>query len=106
MPNDNQAPSGAQDPHRTLKHEVRFLSCDMVTGGMVAAGRALIGWDQVQLAERAGVQRQTLAALEGELRRPQARVRDAVVKALEGEGVRFVDVGGARGPVLKFDGEQ
>lgn len=74
----------------------------MVTGRLVAAARALLGWGQIELAERAGIRRQTLAEFEGEIRRPQARVRDAVLAVLAEEGVRFVDVGGPWGPVLNF----
>lgn len=100
MSTDDQASSGAQDPHRIFEHDVRFLSREMVNGRLISAARALLGWDQVQLAERAGIRRQTLADMEGEVRRPQARIRDAVLAALEGEGVRFIAVDKAFGLVL------
>ena len=103
MPSDDQAPSRSRDLNGIFEHNVRFLTRDMVTGRLVAAARVLLGWDQTQLAERAGIRRQTLAELEGDVRRPQARVRDAVLDTLDGEGVRFVAVGGALGPVLDGD---
>lgn len=70
------------------------------------AARGLPGWRQAELAERAGNRRQTLAEFEGDVRRPQTRVRDAVLAVLDAEGVRFVDISGAFGVVLDFSSRQ
>lgn len=102
MPDDYRAPSRPRDPHAIIEQNVRIISGDMVTGRLVIAARGLLGWGQAELAERAGIRRQTLAEMEGDIRRPQARVREAVLSALEGEGIRFVEVSGASGPVLNL----
>lgn len=100
MSGDDQAPSVAPGSNAGFEQNVRLVSGDMVSGRLVAAARALLGWGQIELAERAGIRRQTVAEFENEVRRPQARVRDAVLRALDAEGVRFVEVGGAYGVVL------
>ena len=102
MPTDDQAPSRPPELNAGFEQNVRFLSGDMATGPLVVAARGLLGWGQAKLAERADIRRQTLAEFEAGVRRPQARVRDAVLSVLEGEGVRFVDIAGACGPVLNF----
>lgn len=102
MPDDDQAPSRSQEPNAGFEQNVRIVSGDMVTGRLVVAARGLLGWSQVELAERANIRRQTLAELESDLRRPQARIRDAVLSVLADEGVHFVDIGGACGAILNF----
>ncbi|WP_377848551.1 helix-turn-helix domain-containing protein [Bosea sp. UC22_33] len=103
---DDQAPSRPRELNAGFEQNVRILTRDMVTGRLVIAARGLLDWGQAELAERAGIRRQTLAELEGDIRRPQVRVRDAVLSTLENEGVRFVDIGGAWGPVLNFSSRQ
>lgn len=100
MSKDDHTPSGSPASDSILNLNGRFLSRDMVNGRLIAAARTLLGLDQLELAERAGIRRHTLAALESDARRSQARVREAVLDVLEGAGVRFVDIDGARGPVL------
>lgn len=97
MPDDDQALSRPQELNAGFEQNVRFVSGDMVTGRLIIAARGLLGWGQAELAERAGIRRQTLAEMEGGIRRPQARVRDAVLAALEQEGIRFISVGGMLG---------
>ncbi|WP_332119868.1 helix-turn-helix transcriptional regulator [Azorhizobium caulinodans] len=97
MPTDDQTPSGSRASDSTIGHEVRILSDNMVNGRLIAAARALIGWEQQELAEHAGIKRQTLADMEGDVRKPQARIRQAVLNVLQLHGVRFVEVGGADG---------
>lgn len=101
MPND-QAPSKPRDPNAGIEQNVRIIPGDMVTGRLVVAARGLLGWGQAELAERAGIRRQTLAEMEGDVRRPQTRVRDAVLAVLDAEGVRFISVGTAVGPIVDF----
>jgi len=102
MPTDDQPPSGSRDPDGIFDLYGRILPESMVNGPLIAAARALLGWDQSALAERAGIRRHTLADLERDGRRPHARVRQAVLGTLEEAGIRFVDVGGAFGTVLNF----
>lgn len=102
MPGD-QAPSRPQELNAGFEQNVRIIPGDMVTGRLIIAARGLLGWGQAELAERADIRRQTLAEFEAGVRRPQARIREAVLSVLEGEGVRFVDIDGACGPLLRFD---
>lgn len=103
MPGDNQALSGARDSNGIFIHNGRILPGNMVSGRLIAAARGLLGWDQSALAERAGITRHTVADLERDGRRPHARVREAVLGALEEVGIRFVEVDGALGLVLNAD---
>lgn len=100
MPSDDQAPPGPRDPNGIFDLNGRILPEGMVNGPLIAAARALLGWDQSALAERAGIRRHTLADLERGGRRPQARVRDAVLGTLEEAGIRFVEIDGDSGLVL------
>ena len=100
MPTDDQAPQRPRDPSAIFDLHGRILSEDMVNGPLVAAARALLGWDQSALAERAGIRRHTLADLERGGRRPHARVRQAVLGTLDEAGIRFVEIDGASGLVL------
>lgn len=102
----DQAPSRPQELNAGFDHFGRILPRDMVTGRLVAAARAMLDWDQLTLAERAGIRRHTLADLEKDGRRPQARVRDAVLGVLDAEGVRFVEMAGAQGVVLDLSSKQ
>ncbi len=105
MPGD-QAPSRPRELNADFEQNVRIIMRDMVTGRLVVGARGLLGWGQAELAERASIRRQTLAEFEGDVRRPQARVRDAVLGVLDAEGVRFVDVAGAKGVVLDLSAKQ
>ncbi|MDF2812381.1 MAG: hypothetical protein K0S56_3412 [Microvirga sp.] len=62
----------------------------MVNGQQIRAARALLCWDQRELAGRAGISINSLSAFEDQSRRPIQRVRDAVVDALQAAGIRFV----------------
>ncbi|MGO4172855.1 helix-turn-helix domain-containing protein [Bosea sp. TAF32] len=96
MPDDH-APSRPQELHADFEQNVRIITRDMVAGRLVIAARGLLGWEQAELAGRAGIRRQTLAEMEGDVRRQQVRVRNAILGVLEAEGVRFAEVGGACG---------
>lgn len=97
---DDQRPIPSRELNRIFEHNVRILSRDRVNGRLVAAARALLGLDQIQFAEKAGIRRQTLADLEGGARRPQARIRDAVLTSLDESGVVFIEAGGRVGPMI------
>ena len=56
------------------------------------AARALLGWSQSDLEEKASVARKTLADFEGgKKKRPYARTLAAVQAALEAGGVKFIN---------------
>jgi transcriptional regulator with XRE-family HTH domain len=67
------------------------------------AARALLGWSQAELAERAGVAKQTLADFERGARSPYPRTLADIKKVLEAEGIEFMN-GGAPGVRLKKKG--
>ena len=67
-----------------------------ITGGMLRAGRSLVGLSQQEVADRAAVSRPSLTTWEGSsgsIPNANARALDRVVSALEAEGVRFTDGG-------------
>jgi transcriptional regulator with XRE-family HTH domain len=61
-----------------------------LTGEQVRAGRALLGWDQAELAERANISVKTVKRLEATSGQVDARSEWAVKKALELGGIDFV----------------
>ncbi len=67
----------------------------MVRGAQLRAARALLDWRVVDLARRAGVNRGTILRAESVNTIPPIRTEnlDAIVKALEAGGVRFIDQG-------------
>ena len=69
------------------------------------AARALLGWSQSDLEEKASVSRKTLADFEGgKKKRPYARTLADVQAALEASGVEFTN-GDAPGVRLKKVGD-
>ncbi|WP_188578854.1 helix-turn-helix domain-containing protein [Azorhizobium oxalatiphilum] len=61
----------------------------MVNGAQIRAARALLGWDQQLLADRAQIAVRTLSSFEDGSRSPRARVRDAIVTTLINAGIIF-----------------
>ncbi len=100
MSTDDQVPLGSRSSDSGFDLCGRIIPEGLVNGRLIAAGRALLGWDQLELAERAGIRRHTLADMENDARRPQSRVRKAVMDALENAGVRFIEVQGSIGAVI------
>ena len=62
----------------------------IVTGAQIRAARALLGWDQAELAERANVSVKTVKRMEQSDGNLEARSDWSVKKALERGGVEFV----------------
>ena len=56
-----------------------------ITPQLVKAARRALGWSQHELANRAGIQLETLAHFEAG-RRSQAKTRHAIASALQHEG--------------------
>lgn len=63
----------------------------MVNGPQIRAARALLGWDQQELATRAQVAVRTLSSFEDGARAPRERVRQAIVDALRNAGIEFIE---------------
>ena len=67
-----------------------------ITGNQIRAARALIGMEQVTLAEKAGVSANTIRNMEavgGNRVKVRTDTLDAVADALRAEGVLFLDDG-------------
>lgn len=61
-----------------------------LTGEQIRAARAMLGWEQSELAERANISVKTIKRLEGTAGRIDARSEWAVKNALEFAGIEFV----------------
>ncbi|MBI5162844.1 MAG: helix-turn-helix domain-containing protein [Magnetospirillum sp.] len=67
-----------------------------ITPRQIRAARALLGWSQAELAQRAGVHKNALARLEAGRTDPRVSTMDAVIEALTAEGITFtVDADGS-----------
>ena len=69
-----------------------------MTPAQCAAARALLGWNQAQLADNAGVSRQTVVGFESGRRNPNQASMDGMLAALIGSGMEFI---GHSGVVLR-----
>lgn len=63
-------------------------------GRLCKAGRALVGWNQADLAAAANVAKQTVADFERGARQPFPNNRRAIAEALAQAGVAFVEESG------------
>ena len=61
-----------------------------LTAAQCRAARALLGWDQIDLAERAGVARSSVQDFEAEKRTPRPATTDSLLRALEAAGISFI----------------
>lgn len=59
----------------------------VISAGQTRAARALLGWSQADLAEKAGVGRSTVDKLERGTGRPKAEFVAAIQRAIEAAGV-------------------
>ena len=67
----------------------------MITVEQIRAGRALLGWSQSDLANRAGVSVPTVKRVEGSARSPVSEdTRSKLQQALEAAGVEFLPENG------------
>lgn len=62
-----------------------------VTPAQIRAARALLGWGQTDLASAADVGITTLRTFEGGQRQPIRAIKAALVRALEKEGIEFLN---------------
>jgi transcriptional regulator with XRE-family HTH domain len=65
------------------------------------AARALLGWSQADLAEKAKVAKQTLVDFERGARTPYDRTLEAIKAAIEKAGVEFIAENGG-GPGVRL----
>lgn len=77
----------------------------MLTGEQLRAGRAMLGWDQLELAEKADVSLKTIKRMEATSGRIEARSTWSVRNALEIAGIEFLEGDGdwrTRGDGVRF----
>jgi DNA-binding XRE family transcriptional regulator len=63
----------------------------MITGEQLRGARAMLGWDQAELAEKADVTVKTIKRMEGQSGPINARSNWSVIRALEFGGIEFLD---------------
>lgn len=68
----------------------------MLTGRQIRAARALLDWDSADLAERAGMTRQTVSRIEADIVQPQEGTLAKLMQAFSEGGVEFTDNMGVR----------
>jgi predicted transcriptional regulator len=73
----------------------------MVTIRQIRAARALLGWSQQKLADKAKLGRQAVARLETGAAEPRPSTVEAVHNALRKAGIEFYS-GGVRGEGVRF----
>ena len=78
-----------------------FKSDFSMSPAQCRAARALIGWEQSQLASTAKVARTTLIDFEAGARQPRAATVAAIRAALEAAGVEFIPENGG-GPGVRL----
>jgi transcriptional regulator with XRE-family HTH domain len=61
-----------------------------LTAAQCRAARALLGWDQIHLAERAGVARSSIQDFEVQKRIPRSGTIDALLNAFQSAGIVFI----------------
>lgn len=74
----------------------------IVSGRLIKAARALLGWSQGDLAERAGISRSALARLEFGGSDIRVSTVNAVVDALERNGLEILQESNARGEGVRL----
>ncbi len=68
----------------------------MINAKQIRAARALLNWNQTQLADMAGVARSSIKNIENELTAPRADSAQAIQEAFENHGVEFLPGSGVR----------
>ena len=65
----------------------------MIESDQCKAGRAIVGWTQLDLSVASGVSLRALQEFEGGARKPNQTTLQALTAALEGAGVVFISEG-------------
>ena len=73
----------------------------MITPSQCRAARGLLSWNQLNLADRAGVSIMTVNQFEKEGSRPRRATLDVVRRAFEKAGVEFIEENGG-GPGVRL----
>jgi transcriptional regulator with XRE-family HTH domain len=77
---------------------------EMITAAQIRAARALLGWKQTDLAQRAGVSEISIKNIERGATDPRVSTLSAIQKAFEDGGVIFLEPGVSRtgGPGVRL----
>jgi transcriptional regulator with XRE-family HTH domain len=73
----------------------------VITPSQCRAARGLLGWNQEDLATRAGVSQVTVHQLEAGSTQPRRATLDVIRRAFENAGVEFIDENGG-GPGVRL----
>jgi transcriptional regulator with XRE-family HTH domain len=73
----------------------------VITSSQCRAARGLLGWNQEDLATRAGVSQVTVHQLEAGVTQPRRATLDVIRRAFENAGVEFIDENGG-GPGVRL----
>lgn len=77
-----------------------MLQC-MITPEQSRAARGLLGWNQQDLADRAGIGIVTVHQMEAGVTQPRRATLDVIRRAFESAGVEFIDENGG-GPGVRL----
>lgn len=72
----------------------------LLTADLVRAGRALLGWTQVELARRSGVTQKALSDFELNKRPLTAKASDRLRRVLEENHIQFIAVNSASSEII------
>ena len=78
----------------------------MITARQIRAGRAMVGWSQQELADRALLSRNAVAQIERGEVDPRTSTLAAARRALEKGGVVFIPASGRQGEGVRAAGPQ
>ena len=73
----------------------------MITPEQSRAARGLLGWNQQDLADRAGIGIVTVHQMEAGVTQPRRATLDVIKRAFESAGVEFIDENGG-GPGVRL----
>ncbi len=68
----------------------------MITGRQIRAARGLLKWSCPDLAEKAGLSRETIIKIEGDIIQPREGTLNDIIRAFDQYGVEFTDNSGVR----------
>jgi transcriptional regulator with XRE-family HTH domain len=77
-----------------------FIVLCMITAGQCRAARGLLGWNQADLAEFAGIAVITVHQFEAGASQPRRSTVDVIRRAFESAGIEFIDENGG-GPGVR-----
>ena len=76
----------------------------MMTPHQIRAARALLGWTQADLADKAGLSAFTLTVVEAGSERARSRTLSKIAAAFDAAGVLFLEPGEGGGPGVRLKG--